>query len=137
MDVDIQLGNIEENDVGDNGVRLHRRILRLRARREHWSRGLERVLQSPAPRRRFLLLGSTNKFSFTPYEYDFPLYGWLPDQWRYKLRIARQGADVMKLGIDFNQFRYGLLRREFRRIGFTRIIDRIDRLELSTIASLR
>lgn len=133
VDVDIQLGNIEENDVGDNefdcivGSSVFEHV-------EHWRRGLERVYKALRPGGVFFF-SSTNKFSFTPYEYDFPLYGWLPDQWRYKLRIARQGADVMKLGIDFNQFRYGLLRREFRRIGFTRIVDRIDRLELSTISS--
>ena len=133
VDVDIQLGNIEENDVGDNefdaiiGSSVFEHV-------EHWERGLARVYKALRPGGVFFF-SSTNKFSFTPDEYDFPLYGWLPDKWRYKLRIARQGPDVMALGIDFNQFRYGLLRREFRKLGFSRIIDRIERVDLSTISS--
>jgi hypothetical protein len=41
--------------------------------------------------------------------------------------------DVMKLGIDFNQFRYPLLRRELRRVGFKKIFDRIERIDASDI----
>jgi hypothetical protein len=42
------------------------------------------------------------------------------------LRIAKQGADIMKLGIDFHQFTHSGLRREFKRAGFSRILDRIE-----------
>src|SRR5262249_11113623 len=77
-----------------------------------------------------LFFESTNKFSFTSGEYSaFPLYGfygWLPDKMRYRLRAAVHGADIMKLGIDFHQFRHSLLRREFERNGFSRILDRVE-----------
>jgi len=78
---------------------------------------------------------STNKFSFTSGEYDFPFYGWLPNSLRYKLRIARQGPDIMKLGIDFHQFRHSLLRREFERVGFSQILDRIQMAQDHLISS--
>jgi SAM-dependent methyltransferase len=132
VEPDIELGNIEESEIASNaydviiGSSVFEHV-------EHWERGLERVHQALKPGGVFFF-ASTNKFSFISDEYSFPLYGWLPDQWRYKLRIARQGPDVMKLGIDFNQFRYGLLRREFRRIGYSRIYDRIDRLRLADIS---
>jgi hypothetical protein len=70
-----------------------------------------------------LYFDSTNKFSFTSGEYSFPLYGWLPDQWRFALRKWRQGPDVMKLGIDFNQFTHAQLRRCFEDLGFSRVLD--------------
>jgi hypothetical protein len=41
----------------------------------------------------------------------------------------------MKLGIDFNEFTYPGLRREFRRLGFTKICDRIDLAESPHISS--
>lgn len=69
---------------------------------------------------------STNKSSFTSGEYHFPLYGWLPDAWRYRMRIARQGEEIMKLGIDFNQFTHAAVRRVSRSIGFREVYDRID-----------
>ena len=68
---------------------------------------------------------STNKFSFVSGEYEFPLYGWLPNSWRFKLRRWKQGDDIMKLGIDFNQFTYPMLRRAFKRAGFS-AVDFID-----------
>ena len=72
---------------------------------------------------------STNKFSFIQGEYDFPLYSWMPDSWRYRLRIARQGPDIMKWGIDFNQFTYFGLRRHFKQLGFSQILDLVDALD--------
>jgi SAM-dependent methyltransferase len=133
VEVDIELGNVEDNDIGQNeydaiiASSVFEHV-------EYWERGLERVHQALKPGGAFFF-ASTNKFSFTSGEYSFPLYGWLPDRYRYKLRVARQGPAVMKLGIDFNQFRYPLLRREFRRIGFTRIYDRIERLDPAAIAN--
>ncbi len=38
----------------------------------------------------------------------------------------------MKLGIDFNQFRHSVLRREFKHLGFRQIYDRVDRLDPTT-----
>jgi SAM-dependent methyltransferase len=126
VDVEIELGNVEESDIGDNqfdviiGSSVFEHV-------EHWRLGLARVHKALKPGGVFFF-SSTNKFSFISGEYGFPLYGWLPDQWRYKMRIARQGPEIMKLGIDFNQFRYSVLRREFRKLGFSRVLDLVDRL---------
>jgi hypothetical protein len=32
----------------------------------------------------------------------------------------------MKLGIDFHQFTHSCLRKEFTRLGFSKVLDRID-----------
>ncbi len=123
---DIELGNVEESDIGDNeydviiGSSVFEHV-------EHWRLGLARVHKALRPGGVFFF-SSTNKFSFISGEYGFPLYGWLPDQLRYKLRIAMQGPEIMKLGIDFNQFRYKILRREFKKLGFTKVLDLVDRL---------
>jgi hypothetical protein len=37
------------------------------------------------------VINHPNKFSLKSGEYAFPLYGWLPNSLRYKLRIAGQG----------------------------------------------
>ena len=131
VDVDIELGNIEESEIGDEDydVIIASSVFE---HVEHWERALRRVYKALRPHGVFFF-SSTNKFSFTSGEYKFPLYGWLPDQWRYKLRVARQGPEIMKLGIDFNQFRYGLLRREFRKVGFSRIEDRFERKNVAGV----
>jgi cyclopropane fatty-acyl-phospholipid synthase-like methyltransferase len=124
IDPDIELGNIEDMDIG------HERYDAIIASNvfehvERWRDGIAKVYRALKPGG-IVFFESTNKFSFTSGEYDFPLYGWLPDQMRYRLRIARQGADIMKLGIDFHQFRHGLLRREFKKAGFSKILDRVQ-----------
>jgi len=124
IEPDIELGNIEEADLGESQYD----VIIAYSVFEHvqrWERGIRKVFRALNPGG-VLLFESTNKFSLRSGEYDFPLYGWLPDSWRYRLRIARQGEDIMKLGIDFNQFTYGQLRRAFRRAGFSRIYDRIE-----------
>ena len=127
VEADIELGNVEESDIGDNAydVIIASSVFE---HVEHWRLGLARVYKALKPGGVFFF-SSTSKFSFTSGEYGFPLYGWLPDRWRYNLRIARQGPEIMKLGIDFNQFRYSVLRREFRKLGFKRILDRVERLD--------
>lgn len=124
---DIELGNLEESDLGTEryDVILCSSVFE---HVEHWRKGLEKVFQALKPGG-VLFFESTNKFSLVSAEYDFPLYGWLPDSWRYRLRIARQGPDVMKLGIDFNQFTYFQLRRVFRELGFSQIYDRVQVVE--------
>ena len=119
----IDLGNIEETDLGEN---VFDAIVcsNVFEHVEDWRAGLRRVHRALC-HGGAMFFESTSKFSFTSGEYDFPLYGWLPNAWRYRLRIARQGPDIMKLGIDFNQFTYGELRREFRAIGFREILDRM------------
>lgn len=120
----IRLGNIEKDDLGENryDIVIANSVFE---HVEHWELGLQRVYRALRPGGLFQF-SSTNKFSFTSGEHWWPLYGWLPDQGRYKLRQMLQGPEIMKLGIDFNQFRYPLLRSTFERIGFSRILDRVD-----------
>ena len=121
---DIELGNAEDTDLG---CELYDVILgqSVWEHIERWELATERVYRALKPGGVFVF-SSTNKFSFTSDEYHFPLYGWLPDALRYRLRVAVQGPEVMKLGIDFNQFRYSKLRRTFKRIGFSGVYDRVD-----------
>jgi SAM-dependent methyltransferase len=125
VEPDIELGNLEDSDIGTAQYDL---IIASSVFEhvEHWRKGIQKIFAALRPGG-VLYFISTNKFSvFKSGEYDFPLYGWLPDQWRYKMRIAKQGPDIMKLGIDFNQFRYPLLRREFGKAGFSQIHDKVD-----------
>ncbi len=127
---DLVLANIEDYDLGKSqyDVIIASSVFE---HVEHWEVGLEKVFEALKPGG-ILFFESTNKFSFRSAEFNFPLYGWLPDFARYRLRMALQGPDIMHLGIDFNQFRYGQLRREFKDLGFTRIVDRAELTDLST-----
>jgi SAM-dependent methyltransferase len=124
VDPDIELGNLEDSSIGDSAYDI---IITSNVFEhvEDWRKGVRRVYAALKPGG-VMFFESTNKFSFTSGEYSFPLYGWLPDSMRYKMRIAAQGPDIMKLGIDFHQFRHSLLRREFQRIGFTKVLDRVE-----------
>jgi len=134
---DIQLGNLEDIELGENqyDVAICSNVF------EHvelWREGLQKITRALKPGG-LLFFESTNKFSFTSGEYSaFPLYGfygWLPDRIRYKYRMAAQGADIMKLGIDFQQFRHSVLRREFERNGYSTILDRIEMADESQVSS--
>lgn len=96
---------------------------------EEWETGIHKVAEILRPGG-LLYFESSNKFSPVTGEYSgFPTpycYGWLPDQWRYALRRKVHGPDIMKLGIDFNQFTHPQLRREFERAGFRKIYDRVE-----------
>ena len=120
----IELGNIENVDLGDSlyDVIIAQSIFE---HVEHWQSGLRSVYRAMKPGG-VLYFQSTSKFSFVSGEYKFPLYGWLPDAWRYRLRVMRQGEDIMKHGIDFNQFTYFGLRRFFADLGFSRVLDIYD-----------
>ena len=124
IEPDIELGNIEETDLGKEkfDAILAQSVFE---HIEHWRVALKKIYDALKPGGLFVF-SSTSKFSFTGYEYDFPLYGWMPNSWRYRLRVSRQGPDIMKLGIDFNQFTYPELRRAFREVGFSKILDRVD-----------
>jgi hypothetical protein len=76
---------------------------------------------------------STNKFSPFSAEYKFPFYGWLPDKWRYRIRTLRKGEDIMRLGIDFNQFNYFQLKDFFIEVGFSNIYDQFDVVDSDTL----
>jgi 2-polyprenyl-3-methyl-5-hydroxy-6-metoxy-1,4-benzoquinol methylase len=134
---DIELGNLEETDLGKEiyDVVICSNVFE---HVEHWRTGIQKVTRALKPGG-LLFFESTNKFSFTSGEYSaFPLYGfygWLPDQMRYKLRMAVHGADIMKLGIDFHQFRHPLLRREFERNKFSTILDRVEIADESSVST--
>ena len=134
IEPDIELGNIEDTDLGDNRYDV---IVAMSVFEhvEHWEVGLRKLFKALKPGG-LMLFESTNKFSFTSGEYpEFPLYGWLPDALRYKLRSAVHGPDIMHLGIDFNQFRYPMLRKELRKVGFREIYDRLALVEPERIQS--
>jgi len=124
IEPDIELGNIEDADIGESRYDV---IIATSTFEhvEHWREGLEKIYRALRSGGLFYFY-STNKFSFSLAEFDFPLYGCLPDAWRYRLRVSRQGEDIMKLGIDFNQFTFPQLRRAFTKLGYTTIYDRLD-----------
>jgi 2-polyprenyl-6-hydroxyphenyl methylase/3-demethylubiquinone-9 3-methyltransferase len=135
IEPDIELGNIEEADIGneDYDVIVASSVFE---HVEQWELALQRVYRALKPGGA-LFFSSTNKFSITSGEYPMLFYGWLPDRLRYRFRIARQGEGIMKLGIDFNQFRYSQLRRAFRRAGFSRVLDRVDMKDPAGVADPR
>ncbi len=120
----IEVGSIEATDIGI----ARYDVIIANCTFEHvrdWRRGLEKVAAALKDGG-VLYFASTNKFSLTSGEYWIPLYGWLPDVWRYRLRRALQGDAIMGWGIDYNQFTYPQLRRFFKRVGFSRVLDRAD-----------
>jgi SAM-dependent methyltransferase len=133
---DIELGNVEETDLGEEqydaivASSVFEHV-------ERWREGLATVYRALRPGGA-LFFESTNKFSFTSGEYQgIPLYGWLPDALRYRIRVAAQGPEIMRLGIDFNQFRYPQLRRALREIGFQTVLDAVDLAELDRLRGYR
>lgn len=121
---DIALGDIGAADIGTSKYD----VIIASSTFEHvkdWRMGLEKVFKALAPGGLFYFY-STNKFSFRSGEYDYPLYGWWPDNWRYRIRKRRQGEQIMDWGIDFNQFTYFQLRRYFKSLGFSKVMDMID-----------
>ncbi len=128
-DVELELGNIEDTEIGVGAYD----VIVASSVFEHvedWRKGIEKIFAALKPGGVFYF-DSTNKFSFTSGEYNFPLYGWMPNRWRYRLRTARQGKDIMKLGIDFHQFTYPQLRRFFNEVGFSQVMDVVDFKEVS------
>jgi 2-polyprenyl-3-methyl-5-hydroxy-6-metoxy-1,4-benzoquinol methylase len=124
---DIDLGNLDEIDI----LQSEYDVIIATSTFEHIKNansGLKKVFDALKPGGLFFFY-STNKFSFKQGEYNFPLYGWLPNKWRYGLRKARQGEEIMEWGIDFHQFTYFELRRFFRQLGFSKVLDRVDVLD--------
>jgi len=134
---DIELGNVEDNDIG---IEQYDVIVASSVFEhvEHWRSGLAKVYRALRPGG-VLFFESTNKFTFQKSgEYaKLPLYGWLPNGARYRLRKAVHGEDIMKLGIDFNQFRHGLLRREFKKLGFRKVLDVVDFVDAKKMPALK
>jgi 2-polyprenyl-3-methyl-5-hydroxy-6-metoxy-1,4-benzoquinol methylase len=131
IELDIKLENIEVADIGKSKYDI---IVALSTFEhvEHWQIGMKRVFDALRPGG-LLYFCSTNKFSLSSGEYNLPLYGWLPDKWRYHIRTSRTGKDIMQLGVDFNQFNYFQLREFFTDLGFSHVFDQfeiIDRYDL-------
>jgi len=131
LNADITLGNIEEEEIGEQvyDVIFAESVFE---HVENWKPAMAKIYKA-LKTGGVLSFNSTNKFAPRSGEYDYPLYGWMPNWMRYRLRIARQGPDIMKLGIDFHQFTYPGLRREFTRLGFSRVFDRLDLLTPDTL----
>lgn len=123
-ELNIKLGNIEEADIGTSKYDI---IIALSTFEhvEHWQKGIKNIFSALKPGGLFCFY-STNKFYPFSGEYHLPFYGWLPNEWRYRIRTFRQGKDIMKLGIDFNQFNYFQLKRFFRKLGFSNIYDQFE-----------
>lgn len=121
---DIRVGNIEDVRLGENqydvvvAVSVFEHV-------QDWRAGITRIYEALRPGG-LLYFNSTNKLALRSHEFKMPLYGWLPDRARFALRKAVQGEDIMKLGIDFNQFTYPVLRRHFHQSGFRTVLDLID-----------
>jgi SAM-dependent methyltransferase len=129
---DIELGNVEDTDLGTEvyDVIVASSVFE---HVEEWYGGLKNVYRALAPGG-VLLFESTNKFALKHWEYQkLPLYGWLPDKLRYRFRMMVQGPEIMRLGIDFNQFRYPQLRRVFRELGFRTVLDAVDLSDLDRL----
>ena len=134
IEPDIELGNLEDYALPDNfyDVVIASSVFE---HVEDWRTGVHKVYRTLKPGG-VLYFESTNKFSITSGEYTgVPLYGWLPNSWRYALRKKVHGGDIMKLGIDFHQFTHGCLRKEFERAGFSRILDRVDIAEENFVST--
>jgi len=130
----IMLGNLEDADLGQEAwdIIVASNVFE---HVEHWRQGIERIYRALKPGG-VLYFESTNKFSLTSGEYPpLPVYGWLPDRLRYALRRKVHGEDIMKLGIDFHQFRHGQLRHAFAQAGFRHIYDRIEITEQEWVSS--
>ena len=124
VEPDIELANIEEVDLG---VEQYDVVVACSSFEhvEDWRLGLTKVFHALKPGG-VLYFYSSNRFNLRSGEFNFPLYSWLPNTWRYRLRVACQGEQIMKLGIDFNQFTATQLRRFFTQLGFSRVMDLID-----------
>ena len=124
LTLQVQVGSIEATDIG---VGLYDVIIAnsVFEHVEDWQLGLAKVAAALKPGGVFFFQ-STNKFSFRGGEYWIPLYGWMPDRMRYAVRRALQGEAIMEWGIDWNQFTYPLLRRTFKKLGYSKVLDRAD-----------
>ena len=95
-----------------------------------YDRALANIYRGLRPGGLFVF-NSTNKFALRSGEYpDIRLYGWLPYGIRERIRVKRQGADIVtSSGMDFHQFTHPGLRRALRDNGFARVVDLYDLLE--------
>lgn len=132
-DLDIILGSVETADMGAETADL---VFALSVF-EHipdFRAALANIYRTLAPGGA-LYFYSTNKFALRSGEYDYPLYGWMPTPMRRRLRVRRQGPDVVTSNrFDSHQFTYWGLRRAFRQAGFSRIVDLFQMVDENNLA---
>jgi cyclopropane fatty-acyl-phospholipid synthase-like methyltransferase len=135
IEPNVELGNAEETDIGDsrydaviaNSVFEHI---------EKWELALSRVYKALKPGGVFWFASSNR---WCPYSHEYPtlFYSYLPDQMRYQYRIKKAGPEIMKLGIDFNQFTYPQLRKAFKEVGFREVHDRVQMMPENRFGGLK
>ena len=127
-DINILLGSIETTDIGTSKYDI---IIAFSVFEhvKYWQTGLLNVYNALKPGG-VLLFISTNKFSLVSGECKFPFYGWLPKKMRYRFRMWLHGKDVMLYNIDWNQFTFFHLKRFFKFMGFSKIFNIWDIVEL-------
>lgn len=136
VDVDLQVGNLETTDLGENvydGIIAANVLEHV----EDWRAAVRNIYRALKPGAAFYFESVNRWYPRSPEYPPVPFYGWLPNPLRFAIRKAAQGADIMKLGIDFNQFTHPALRREFRRVGFSEIYDRVDLADVSKLSGLK
>lgn len=133
IELDVEIGNIEESDIGTDQYDI---IIALAVFEhvEHWQSGLIKIYDALKPGGLFYFT-STNKFALRQTEFHFPFYSWMPDNWRFGLRRHLQGEDIMKWGIDFNEFTPFQLRQFFKRTGYSMIMDWTQFLDPSVVVN--
>ncbi len=130
IELDVKLGNIEKENIGSSKYDVIIAITVF----EHvklWKEGIKRIYNALKPGGLFYFV-STNKFALKSGEFHFPFYSWMPNKLRYQLRIWYHGKDIMKLGIDFNEFFYYQLRRFFLSLGFSKVIDILEVYDINS-----
>jgi len=121
----IRLGNIETTEIGQNRYDA----IVAESLLEHvpmWREAVHRIYTALKPGGVFYLCAS-NKFSFFSGEFrGLPFYSWLPDRVRQWVRETFEGPEIALWRMDVNQFRYPVLRKALKDIGFRDIYDFID-----------
>jgi SAM-dependent methyltransferase len=133
VSVDVKVGGIESQPVeeGAYDIVVANSVL------EHvpdYRAAIETAYRALRPGGVFYF-NSSNKFALRSGEYPpMRLYGWLPFRARRRIRVEKEGPGVVtSRGMDFNQFTYPGLRRTLKRVGFSRVIDIYDLLEVEDL----
>ena len=136
VDVDLRLGNLETIPMGDevfDGVIAANVLEHV----EDWRAAVRNIYRSLKPGAAFYFESVNRWYPRSPEYPPLPFYGWLPNALRFAVRKKMQGPDIMKLGIDFNQFTHPVLRREFEKVGFTQIYDRVDLANVDRLSGIK
>ena len=134
MKPDIELGNIEECDIGKSkyDVIIASSVFE---HIEYWQKAMVNVFNALKKKGLFYFV-STNKYSLSNSgEYTIPFYGLLPSKVREWLLVKREGESIKRLGLDYNQFNYFQLKKFFNRLGFSKIHDYTEFLNTTDFTS--